>query len=132
MRLFGPQVDSIMFYKKKLDDLDAIIKESQSQFAIDTPKYVDVGFITFTSFKITTMAAQTIFSHNVEKMKVRLAPDPIDINWPWISKKIEHLTARKIILAAALILLFLFWSIPVAAVSAILNLGFYFFFFNFF
>ncbi len=112
-----------MFYKKKIDDLDAVIKDFQAQFSVDTPKCVDIGFITFTTFRITTMAAQTIFSHNVQKMKVRLAPDPIDINWPWMSKKVEHLTLRKFILAVALAALFLFWSIPVAAVSAILNLG---------
>lgn len=55
-------------------------------------------------------------------MKVHPAPDLNDVEWNNLRMRLKELSIRLIVICTILVLLYLFWSIPVAFVSSISNL----------
>jgi hypothetical protein len=54
---------------------------------------------------------------------ITTAPDPNTITWPNLSVIPFELRIRKLIVAGVLVVLFLFWTVPVAFIAAWSNLG---------
>jgi len=111
-------VDSIDYYEKKLQALDEKIIEEQS-FDMELGS---TGFVTFSSVTVAMLAAQALHESNPFKMKIKLAPEMQDINWGNLTLKRYHRWTRFVIIVAILVVLFLFWTIPVAFIQAFSNL----------
>lgn len=83
---------------------------------------VGVGFVSFDSLAVATQAAQTLQMENPRKMVVRMAPDASDVAWNWVGKSEREVMIRFIVVMGLILVLFTFWTIPVAFISSITKL----------
>ncbi|KAI9208568.1 uncharacterized protein BJ171DRAFT_489378 [Polychytrium aggregatum] len=125
------QEDMIAFYSKKLVLLTHRIKQ-QRLIARNPDWYISendvfynsTGFVTFKSQRAAQMAAQllTYTTPDPSEMRVLLAPSPHDIIWGSVSMPLWRRYMQRIVVGAGVFFFCLFWTIPAAAVSSLVNL----------
>jgi len=117
-KLRGPTMPSVEYFQKKIDDLDQKIQREKERPHANTR----VGFVTFDKIATAVQASQTLHRTDPFKLQVSPAPDPHAIMWKWLHIPNFDRLLRTAICVLALILLFLFWSIPVTFISALSNI----------
>eukprot|EP01119_Soliformovum_irregulare_P004108 TRINITY_DN15116_c0_g1_i2.p1 TRINITY_DN15116_c0_g1~~TRINITY_DN15116_c0_g1_i2.p1 ORF type:complete len:779 (-),score=190.20 TRINITY_DN15116_c0_g1_i2:68-2404(-) len=119
----GTVVDDIEYYKKHLAIMDEKIADLQKEYNNSRKdESSGCGFVTFDSISTALMASQTLLHHNRIKIKARLAPSVVDIDWGWFVRSTREFLMRRTVVIALLVALFIFWSIPVSAVAAAANI----------
>lgn len=118
--VYDQMVDSMDHFKNELEVLEGTINEMLSD---NRPmRHTTTGFVTFNSVVNAMQCAQSLLHPNRMKFKVQLAPTPADINWNYFQRSKSERYVRLAIMYGLLFGLFLSWSIPVTAISAMSNL----------
>ncbi len=115
------EIKPIEFHVAEIKRLESEIERLRSR---DSP-FVGVAFATFSSLRTAAKAASTSLSDFSDVWTVGSANKPSDIVWENVSKPRSQ-TARvclSIWKTAALGMIYVFWSIPVAFVNAFSNLN---------
>jgi len=112
------EASAIDFYELEIANLDKKIISKQSL----TSKFSTTGFVTFNNVSSALLCAQARHDLNQNTMEVVYAPDAKDVMWQNLTLKHPWRVIHKIGIIAALVLLFLFWTIPVAFIGAFTNL----------
>ena len=120
----GKKTLAIDYYKRRIKDLDeSIIMEQKRYFeGASKPRMSHVGFVTFNSTLNAMLCQQALHNKNPNAIIVKPAPDPRDLRWNSIVLRKEEKHIRRVVTAVVLLLLFIFWSIPVTFISAFTNL----------
>eukprot|EP01117_Protostelium_nocturnum_P016394 TRINITY_DN6490_c0_g1_i1.p1 TRINITY_DN6490_c0_g1~~TRINITY_DN6490_c0_g1_i1.p1 ORF type:complete len:787 (-),score=254.11 TRINITY_DN6490_c0_g1_i1:26-2386(-) len=114
--LSGQEVESISHYQMEMDEMDEMIGKLRKRKHDAT----NTGFVTFDSVATAVQCSQTLLHRYY--MKPKLSPYPKDINWPIFSTSRFELVLRHIVVWSLLVILFIFWSVPVTAITAFANL----------
>eukprot|EP01117_Protostelium_nocturnum_P007142 TRINITY_DN2560_c0_g2_i1.p1 TRINITY_DN2560_c0_g2~~TRINITY_DN2560_c0_g2_i1.p1 ORF type:complete len:851 (-),score=279.56 TRINITY_DN2560_c0_g2_i1:22-2574(-) len=117
MKLFGRKVESAEFWKEKIQTINEKMGELQDK-KIVRGKYTNKGFVCFDSIGTSLCCQQTLISNNPFVSRVYKAPHPHDICWKYLSAPSWELRVRKWGIWALIVLLFVFWFIPVFFVTA--------------
>jgi hypothetical protein len=80
------------------------------------------AFVTFDCVASAMGAAQTLLVANRKKMLTVVAPAPGDIMWGWFHQDTSEVLLRHVAAYLCLLVLFVFWSVPVTFLSAFMNL----------
>lgn len=107
-------LDHLAFQYRRADE--AVRRRREGRF-----KPASVAFVTFEDLGSAQIAAQVTHYPQPNSMITDLAPDPRDIHWHNMLLSPSSVMARQILVYGALVLLLLFWAVPVAAVSRLLN-----------
>eukprot|EP01119_Soliformovum_irregulare_P016782 TRINITY_DN4901_c0_g1_i1.p1 TRINITY_DN4901_c0_g1~~TRINITY_DN4901_c0_g1_i1.p1 ORF type:complete len:740 (-),score=218.39 TRINITY_DN4901_c0_g1_i1:4-2223(-) len=86
------------------------------------PPSINMGFVTFTSTSAAMQCVQALHCSDPLKMVVSLAPDSRGIRWDDCAVGTWERRSRAIVVFMLVLTLFLFWSVPVALISAFTNI----------
>ncbi|KAK2994596.1 hypothetical protein RJ640_025650, partial [Escallonia rubra] len=117
--LFGPKVDLLDHYEKKLEGLEDDVRVEQSSLA---GKEVSAAYVSFKS----RFSAATIFhiqqGVNPTEWVTEPAPEPHDVHWPFFSASFMKRWISNLVVVVACIGLTVLFLIPVAIVQGLTNL----------
>ncbi|KAF9917637.1 hypothetical protein BX616_000370 [Lobosporangium transversale] len=118
---YGPKVDLIDFYTKRLHELNQEIEQLQKT---DTSTNLNSAFIQFNTQFAAHSAVQTV----VHPTPFRMAPmfveiSPLDVVWDNLNLSTVSRKVRTIISMTAATALAIFWFIPVFFVAGISSIG---------
>ncbi|TQS36172.1 hypothetical protein Golomagni_03381 [Golovinomyces magnicellulatus] len=116
--LYSRNVDAISYYDKKLRSLDEKILAARKNEYPSTP----MAFITMDSTSACQIAVQALLAPLPTYLLANLAPAPSDIVWhnTYLPRYIRMMKAWAI--TAFIVILTIFWVVPVAAVAGLLDL----------
>ncbi|KAK9366497.1 hypothetical protein V1509DRAFT_629647 [Lipomyces kononenkoae] len=119
--IIGEKVDTIEYNRSKLSELNPEIKRMQDDY--QSAKKLNSAFIEFNSPEAAFDAYQLVSHH----MPLHMAPRyigvrPEDIIWPSLRFLWWERLIRTWATTAFIVVLIIFWAIPVAAVGAISNI----------
>ncbi|RKF81917.1 Calcium permeable stress-gated cation channel 1 [Golovinomyces cichoracearum] len=111
-------VDAISYYEEKLRSLDEKILTARKKEYPSTP----MAFITMDSTSASQIAVQALLAPLPTYLFANLAPAPSDIVWhnTYLPRHIRMMKAWAI--TAFIVILTIFWVVPVAAVAGLLDL----------
>jgi len=124
----GDEVDSINYWKQRLETLNLSIPEEQAKVGASGPEGLDyppthTGFVTFNTIVAANQCAHTEYtSASVANWRVGFAPAPNDLSWNELRIGWVHSLSRNVLVAMAVAGLILFWSVPVFALAQLSNL----------
>lgn len=81
----------------------------------------DVAFVTFEHAKSAQEAAQVVHFNRHSQMVTHLAPEPRDILWRTVAMPSRERHIRSAVVMVIMVLLLLFWAIPVSFFGAFLS-----------
>ncbi|KAG0651194.1 Calcium permeable stress-gated cation channel 1 [Hyphodiscus hymeniophilus] len=118
MNLQSRKVDAIDYFEEKLRSLDDKIKDARKKEYKATP----TAFITMDSIPACQMAVQALLDPSPGEMQANLAPAPSDVVWQntYIPRSSRML--RSWIITLFILVLTVFWLIPVIALAGLLNI----------
>ena len=118
--LIGNKVDSIEFYNEKINEL--IPKLEAEQKVTLREKQQSSALVFFTSRVTAATAAQSLHAQMVDTWTTMAAPEPRQMIWPNLPKKIYERMIRQYVVYAIVALTIFFYLIPIAFVSAFTTL----------
>ncbi|TVY75731.1 Calcium permeable stress-gated cation channel [Lachnellula suecica] len=118
LNLQSKKIDAIDHYQEELRKLDAIIIAARKKKYEPTP----LAFVTMDSIPACQMAVQAVLDPKPMQLKAQLAPAPSDIVWVNTYLPRSSRMLRSWIVTIFILLLTLFWLIPVAGLAGLLNL----------
>ncbi|KAF4626135.1 hypothetical protein G7Y89_g12026 [Cudoniella acicularis] len=118
LNLQSKKVDAIDYFEEQLRKMDDIIMAARKKEYTPTP----LAFVTMDSIPACQMAVQALLDPQPMQLLAKLAPAPSDIVWqntylPRPSRMVRSWTVTIFILV-----LTIFWLIPVAALAGLLDL----------
>lgn len=117
MGLQSRKVDAIDYYEEKLRKLDDKIKEARKSNYTPTP----VAFVTMDSIPACQMACQALLDPSPGQLLAKQAPAPTDVVWENTYVPRSRRMVRSWIITIFILLLTIFWLIPVVALAGLLN-----------
>nr|DAD19243.1 TPA_asm: hypothetical protein HUJ06_020706 [Nelumbo nucifera] len=120
--LWGERVDSIEFYKKKMQDLDKKMALERAKILKDPKAIMPVAFVSFNSRWGAAVCAQTQQSKNPTLWLTNWAPEPRDVYWKNLAIPFVSLSIRKLVISVSVFALVFFYMIPIAFVQSLANL----------
>jgi hypothetical protein len=124
--LIGKKVDSIEYYRHRLQDLLPKIQAAQQSHISGKEKIVSAVFVEFD----TLAAAQAAALHNEhcrptgDIVTRQMGVVPEEVIWDNLGMSAKNRFTRKILATIAILALILFWAIPVAVVGIISNVSY--------
>jgi hypothetical protein len=118
LRLQNRKVDAIDYYEEELRKLDDKITDARKKEYKATP----VAFVTMDSIPACQMAVQALLDPEPMQLQAKLAPAPTDIVWPNTYLPRSSRMLRSWTITVFILLLTIFWLIPVAALAGLLDL----------
>lgn len=118
--LIGKKVDSIEFYNEKISEL--IQKLEAEQKVTLREKQLPAALVFFTSRVAAASAAQSLHAQMLDKWTVMAAPEPCQLIWTNLAKKIYERQIRQLIIYIIVFLTIFFYMIPIGIISAFTNL----------
>ena len=119
--LVGKKVDSIEFYSEKINEL--VPKLESEQKATLREKQKNAALVFFNNRATAASAAQNLHAQIVDKWTVLAAPEPGQLIWANLYIDFIHRQVRQYIVYVIVALMILFYTIPIAAVSAVTTLN---------
>eukprot|EP00899_Mesostigma_viride_P007947 jgi/Mesvir1/17153/Mv07579-RA.1 len=119
--LFGTKVDSISYYSDQV----ALLKQALEDCVMDggaLHRVVPAGFVGFRSRTVATTAAQCRLPEAQDHWNVEPAPAPADVLWEHLRLPWWHRVTRRLVIRTLLLLLILFYMVPIAFVSGMVSL----------
>lgn len=120
--LWGTRVDSIEFYKQKMQELDQKIESERQRILNDPRSILPVAFVSFDSRWGAAVCAQTQQSKNPILWLTDWAPEPRDVYWRNLAIPFVSISIRKLIISISVFALVFFYMIPIAFVQSLANL----------
>lgn len=119
---FSKKIDTITYLRETIPKLDKEVRHLQKKYRTAKPK--NSIFVEFDNQYMAQLAYQSTTHHN----PLRMCPaytgiDPGDIQWSNLRLFWWEGITRKFIASAAIIVLIIFWAVPVAFVGVISNLS---------
>jgi hypothetical protein len=112
------QVDAIDYFEEQLRQLDEKIIDARKKEYVPTP----LAFVTMDSIPACQMAVQALLDPSPMQLLAKLAPAPTDIVWQNTYMPRSHRMVRSWIITIFILVLTIFWLIPVAALAGLLDL----------
>lgn len=120
--LVGEKVDTIDWCRGQLAELNPKIKDLQMEHRSGKAKKLNSAFIEFTSMAAAQAAAQTLAHHQPLHMSPRIIGiSPEEIIWSNMRLLWWERLIRFAVTVAIVVVLVVFWSIPVAFVGLVSN-----------
>ncbi|KAK4367569.1 hypothetical protein RND71_011361 [Anisodus tanguticus] len=119
MGLFGPRVDLLDHYGKKLEDIEDNVRAEQSS---TLGKEVGAAFVSFRTRFAAAAAIHMQQGVNPTQWVSEPAPDPEDVYWPFFSASFLKRWISNLVVVVACILLTLLFLIPVLVVQGLTHL----------
>ncbi|KAF3790738.1 CSC1-like protein [Nymphaea thermarum] len=120
--LFGRRVDSIDYYKQKIEDLDKKIIIEHQKVLNDPKATLPVAFVSFNSRLGAAICAQTQQCKNPTHWLTDWAPEPRDVYWQNLAIPFVSLIIRRLVIAVSMFALMVFYMIPIAFAQSLANL----------
>ncbi|PIA58791.1 hypothetical protein AQUCO_00500611v1 [Aquilegia coerulea] len=120
--LCGTKVDSIEFYKQKMQELDKRIESERERTLKDSKAIMPAAFVSFNSRWGAAVCAQTQQSKNPTLWLTDWAPEPRDLYWHNLAIPFVSISVRKLVISIAVFALVFFYMIPIAFVQSLANL----------
>ncbi|KAF9623884.1 hypothetical protein IFM89_005975 [Coptis chinensis] len=120
--LWGSRVDSIEFYKQKMQELDKRIESERQRILKDPKSIMPVAFVSFDSRWGAAVCAQTQQSKNPTLWLTDWAPEPRDVYWQNLAIPFVSISIRKLVISISVFALVFFYMIPIAFVQSLANL----------
>ncbi|XP_031501861.1 CSC1-like protein At1g32090 [Nymphaea colorata] len=120
--LFGRRVDSIDYYKQKIEDLDKKIIIEHEKVLNDPKATLPVAFVSFNSRLGAAICAQTQQCKNPTHWLTDWAPEPRDVYWQNLAIPFVSLIIRRLVIAVSMFALMVFYMIPIAFAQSLANL----------
>ncbi|KAI3726129.1 hypothetical protein L1987_65926 [Smallanthus sonchifolius] len=117
--LFGPKVDLVEYYEKKLEDLEDNVRTQQSLLS---GKEVPAAFVSFKSRLGAAVALHVQQGENPTEWLTEQAPEPEDVYWPFFSASFISRWIGNVIVVFACVILTILFFIPVLIVQGLTNL----------
>jgi signal recognition particle receptor subunit alpha len=123
--LIGEKVDSISYYRKRMEELLPKIRSAQRSHLAGKEKLASAIFVEFDTMAAAEVAFNDNYSHKPTELTSRqLGVLPDEIIWKNLGMSSKNRMVRRIIANIAITCLIIFWSIPVAVVGAISNINY--------
>ncbi|KAF8851454.1 DUF221-domain-containing protein [Acephala macrosclerotiorum] len=116
--LQNKKVDAIDYYEEQLRKLDDKIIDARKKEYTPTP----LAFVTMDSIPACQMAVQALLDPSPMQLIANLAPAPSDIVWPNTYLPRSSRMIRSWVITIFILILTVFWLIPVAALAGLLDL----------
>lgn len=120
--LCGQRVDSIDYYRRRINVVDKRIASERQKILKDPKAILPVAFVTFGSRWGASVCAQTQQSKNPTLWLTEWAPEPRDVYWKNLAIPFVSLSIRRLIISIAVFSLVFFYMIPIAFVQSLANL----------
>lgn len=122
--IIGHKVDTINWSREHLSEVIPKIEHLQERHWNNKETHVPAAFVEFE----TAEAAEEAFSRKITRMPKQMKPraigqKPTQIIWKNLSMTTTQRTLRKALGTTFIILLIIFWAIPVAFVGAVSNIN---------
>lgn len=118
LNLQSRKVDAIDYFEEQLRKLDDKIKEARRKEYKATP----LAFVTMDSIPACQMAVQALLDPSPGQLQAKLAPAPSDVVWPNTYLPRSSRMARSWIITIFILVLTIFWLIPVITLAGLLNI----------
>ncbi|CZR51120.1 related to A.thaliana hyp1 protein [Phialocephala subalpina] len=116
--LQSKKVDAIDYYEEQLRKLDDKITAARKKEYTPTP----LAFVTMDSIPACQMAVQAVLDPSPMQLIAKLAPAPSDIVWQNTYLPRSSRMFRSWVITIFILILTIFWLIPVAALAGLLDL----------
>jgi len=119
------KVDSESYFEEEIASLDGAIENIRKEiFAMEeeTSMYTREGFTTFKLRSVALASAQTNHMDPPECLACEPAPEPENIFWENLDMSKYARMARWLISFTLIVLLFIFWAVPVTFIQGITSL----------
>ncbi|KAL0913756.1 hypothetical protein M5K25_017240 [Dendrobium thyrsiflorum] len=120
--LCGRRVDSIEYYRQRINVLDKRIASEHQKIIKDPKAILPVAFVTFGSRWGAAVCAQTQQSKNPTLWLTEWAPEPRDVYWKNLAIPFVSLSIRRLIISISVFSLVFFYMIPITFVQSLANL----------
>uniref|UniRef100_A0A0C9QXA4 TSA: Wollemia nobilis Ref_Wollemi_Transcript_1591_2983 transcribed RNA sequence n=1 Tax=Wollemia nobilis TaxID=56998 RepID=A0A0C9QXA4_9CONI len=120
--LWGERVDSIDYYTTKRDLLVKKAAAERERVLKEPKSIMPVAFVSFNSRWGAAVCAQKQQCKNPTLWLTEWAPEPRDVYWHNLSIPFVELTIRRLVIAAAVFFLVVFFMIPIAFVQSLANI----------
>ncbi|KAF2313588.1 hypothetical protein GH714_012292 [Hevea brasiliensis] len=118
--LFGPKVNILDHYEKKLEDLEENVRMEQYSLA---SQEVPAAFVSFKSRFGTAVVLHIQQGVNPTEWVTEQAPETQDVHWPFFSASFIRRWIYKLVAVVAVIALTIMFLIPVVIVQGLANLN---------
>ncbi|KQK21049.1 CSC1-like protein ERD4 [Brachypodium distachyon] len=118
--LIGKKVDTIEYCNEKIKELLPKLEDEQKNTLQE--KQQRAAIIFFNSRAAATSASQTLHAQLFDKWTVTEAPEPREIIWPNLPRKIYDRQIRQSVVYFIVFLTVFFYTIPITAISAVTTL----------
>lgn len=119
--LFSKKIDTIKYCKEEIPKIDKEVRHLQKKYRTYTPK--NSIFVEFEDQYTAQLALQSVTHHNPLRMgPVFTGIEPADVYWNNLRLFWWEKFLRKLFACADIVLLIIFWAVPVAFVGVISNL----------
>jgi hypothetical protein len=118
LNLQSKKIDAIDYYEEQLRKLDEKITAARKKEYTPTP----LAFVTMDSIPACQMAVQALLDPSPMQLLAKLAPAPTDIVWQNTYLPRSSRMIRSWIITIFILVLTIFWLIPVAALAGLLDL----------
>ncbi|KAI8906749.1 hypothetical protein EDD86DRAFT_192935 [Gorgonomyces haynaldii] len=123
MGLFGPKVDSALFYANKFSEWDQEVNRLRRQ--PEQSSATPVAFVTFESPESAALASQCILHRRPFSLMTKPAPEPRDIYWPNLSARgAQNYTkvVRSIFVLSSMFILVFSSTFIVSSIAGLIDL----------
>ncbi|KVH92721.1 CSC1-like protein HYP1 isoform X2 [Cynara cardunculus var. scolymus] len=117
--IFGPKVDLLEYYEKKLEELEDNVRMQQSLLS---GKETSAAFVSFKSRLGAAIALHIQQGENPTEWLTEQAPEPQDIYWPFFSASFISIWIGNVVVVVACIALTLLFFVPVILVQSLTHL----------
>lgn len=118
--LIGTKVDTIEYCNEKIKELVPELEAEQK--ATLREKQEPAAIVFFNSRSAAASASQTLHAQVYDKWTVMEAPEPRDIIWPNLGRKIYDRQVRQVVVYVIVFLIVVFYTIPLSAIAAVTTL----------
>ncbi|KAI8070476.1 hypothetical protein BC940DRAFT_339916 [Gongronella butleri] len=112
----GKHVDAIQYFTDKFNEADTMVVKAR-KYGKFLP--TSVGFVTFEQPMSASLAAQVLIDSTPFRLNAQLAPEPRDVIWENIAMHGRERYIRKVLMFGILIVLAVFWVVPISIFSAL-------------
>ncbi|PRP73820.1 hypothetical protein PROFUN_10190 [Planoprotostelium fungivorum] len=120
-RICGPKVDAVEYLSNDIATSCGEIDQLRFAASLEGSDKTPLAFAVFRRSITAVLASQTVHRHPWN-MTVSIAPDVRSIIWKNVSRSLRLRFIGTILSLCMVVALFLFWPIPVVALSGIMNL----------
>ena len=122
--LIGKKVDTINWCRSELERLIPKINASQAKYRAGEGKFINSVFVEFYSQSEAQAAYQSLSHHQALHMAPRfIGINPEEVIWKNLKINWASRVIRNILTISFVVALIVFWSIPVALVGVLSNIG---------